>query len=436
LTLNAREEYLAAVARFGFRLTLVAFGISAFACSGRAAPDSPTILFKHGRMVGDYRLLRNLLDRFEGERGVQVVDEILPSSSDTQHQYYITTLEGGGSDLDVLSMDVIWVPEFSRAGWLLDLTDRLSPEARADFFPAPLGACTYRGRLYGVPWYIDAGLLYYRKDLLAQYGREAPRTFGELAESALAVLGGERRSDLYGFLWQGKQYEGLVCVSLEVLSSFGGSVLRGDEVAIASPEAREAFRFLRELLTRGVSPPLVATADEEATRNLFGAGRAVFMRNWLYAWNLFERPESPVRGRVGVAPIPPGPEGKGGATLGGWQLGISRHTRRPDDAWALVEFLTRPDNQAYLTREIGYRPSRRSLYFDLRLIDEVPILSALFPILERARPRPVSPLYLALSQTLQSELSAIVAGVKDVDRAVEDAERELRFLLKGMEGEL
>lgn len=407
----------------------------AAACGGVSESAQPTIVFKHGKVPGEHRLLRDLLDRFEQESGIRVVDETLPSSSDVQHQYFITTLEGGASALDVLAMDVVWVPEFSRAGWLLDLSARVDAELRADLFPAPLEACTHRGRLYGVPWYIDAGVLYYRKDLLARHGRAVPRTYPELAETARAVVAAEARPDLYGFLWQGKQYEGLVCVSLEILSSFGGEVLRDGEVRIDSPEARAAFRFERSLLTSGASPSLVTTADEEATRQIFGAGRAVFLRNWVYVWNLFEREGSPVKGKVGVMPIPPGEGGTGGSTLGGWQLGVYRHSRHTEEAWRLIEFLVRPVNQAYLARTVGYRPSRRSLYSDAALVRAIPSLPALLPILERARPRPVTPLYLSLSQILQSELSAVVAGVKEAEPALSDAQREMVFVLRELGGE-
>jgi multiple sugar transport system substrate-binding protein len=400
------------------------------ACHGPAPTAAGRIVFKHGKVPGQHRMLRELLDRFESESGIEVEDETLPSSSDIQHQYFITALEGGEAGLDVIAMDVVWVPEFSRAGWLLDLSDHVDGALRADLFPGPLEACTDRGRLYAVPWYVDAGVLYYRKDLLQKHGRAVPQTYPELAETALDIVRREGRSDLYGFLWQGKQYEGLVCSSLEMLSSFGGEVLRDGRVEIDSPQARAAFAFERGLLTSGASPALVTTADEESTRQIFAAGRAVFLRNWVYAWNLFEREGSAVQGRVGVSRIPPGEGGTGASTLGGWQLGVYRHSRHPQQARALVEFLLRPGSQAQLCRTVGYRPSRRSLYKDAALAREMPILPLLLPILESARPRPVTPLYLALSQTLQSQLSAVVAGLKPVELALQEARGELEFALR------
>src|SRR5262245_2112028 len=313
--------------------------LATVACGTAAPSPKRGIVFKHGKIPGEHRMLRELLDRFEAERGIEVADETLPSSSDIQHQYYITTLEGGATDLDVLAMDVVWVPEFSRAGWLLDLTARVPQDLRADLFPAPLEADTHGERLFGLPWFIDAGVIYYRADLLAKHRRAPPRTYPELADTARAVLEAEGRPDLYGFLWQGKQYEGLVCASLEMLSSFGAEAFHEGEVRIDSPEARAALGFERALVTSGVSPPLVTTADEEATRQLFAAGRAVFLRNWLYAWNIFEREGSAVKGKAGLLPIPPGERRQGASILGGWQLGVYRGSRHPDEAWSLVEFL-------------------------------------------------------------------------------------------------
>ena len=113
------------------RLSALFSALLVTACGGTSEPLARTIVFKHGKVPGEHRLLRDLLDRFEAESGVRVMDETLPSSSDVQHQYFITTLEGGATALDVLAMDVIWVPEFSRAGWLHSGTQMTSKIGRA-----------------------------------------------------------------------------------------------------------------------------------------------------------------------------------------------------------------------------------------------------------------------------------------------------------------
>jgi multiple sugar transport system substrate-binding protein len=388
------------------------------------------IVFKHGKIAGDPAPLRELLDRFEAENpGIRVKDETLPASSDEQHQFYVINLEGKSADFDVFSMDVIWVPEFARAGWLNDMSSVLPVAEHDEFFPGPMKAVTWQGRPFAVPWYIDAGVLYYRRDLLDKYGLAPPRTWQELVEIARHVTA--RENDLYGFIWQGKQYEGLVCNTLEYLWGNGGDVLRDGKVVIDSPENVTALGFMRDLITRyKVSPPLVTTAVEESTRHIFGNGRALFMRNWPYAWNIFAQQSSPVRGKVGVAPLPAFPGGKSASTLGGWQLGVNRYSRHPDEARRLVTFLTSPEAQKRLALTIGYKPTRRSLYRDRELREKQPFIAGLYGIFMEARPRPVTPYYMMITQVMQSEFSAALVGVKTPEAALRSARKQIGYILE------
>lgn len=392
--------------------------------------DGATLLvFKHGKIAGDPTPLRRLLARFEEENpGIRVKDETLPASSDEQHQFYVINLEGKSADFDVLSMDVIWVPEFARAGWLSDLSSLLPAAERKEFFPGPMAAVTWEGRLYAVPWYIDAGVLFYRKDLLEKYGFLPPRTWQELVDQARFITSRER--DLYGFIWQGKQYEGLVCTVLEFIRSNGGDVLADGQVVIDSPANAAALGFMRDLIVRHeVSPPLVTTAIEEPTRHIFGNGRALFMRNWPYAWNIFELERSAVKGKVGVAPLPTFPGGKSSPTLGGWQLGINRYSRHPEAARRLVRFLSSAGAQKELALSIGYKPTRRTLYRDRELIARQPFLTGLHDIFMEARPRPVTPYYPMITQVMQPEFSAALVGVKSPEEALRSARRQIAHIL-------
>ncbi|RMD68778.1 MAG: extracellular solute-binding protein, partial [Gammaproteobacteria bacterium] len=138
---------------------------------GQESGDRITLVFKHGKVVGDPAPLQALLREFEERHPkIRVRDEMLPSSTDEQHQFYVLNLEGRSADFDVFALDVIWVPEFAHAGWLRDISHLLPPKEREAFFPGPIRAVVYQGKVYAIPWYIDAGLLYYRKDLLEARG--------------------------------------------------------------------------------------------------------------------------------------------------------------------------------------------------------------------------------------------------------------------------
>lgn len=256
----------------------------------RVAPV--TLVFKHAKLFGEPQALAALIRRYEARRpDVRVRTEALPSSSDEQHLFYVINLRGGSRDFDVFALDVIWVAEFARAGWLADLTAVLPADEQRAFFDGPMQAARWRERVYAVPWFVDAGLLYYRKDLLAKHGYSPPETWKELAQAARAIAA--REPGMHGFVWQAKQYEGLVCNGLEYIWSAGGEVLADGRVVLDSAANRRALALMRSLLAEGVSPALVLTATEEPARRIFGSGRAVFMRNWPYAWPLLNGADNP-----------------------------------------------------------------------------------------------------------------------------------------------
>ena len=423
--------------RSSLSAAFLAFGALALVCClgcvrGQPGEDSFRLVFKHSRLLSREEPLRALLDQFQrAHPPVRVQEEILPASSDEQHLFYATQLEAGATDFDVFTLDVIWVPEFRRAGWLRELTPYLGPQGLTDFFSGPSQAATYQGRVYTVPWFVDAGVLYYRKDLLDKYKLSPPQTFAELTRAAHLILQRENNPRLTGFVWQGKQYEGLVCVALEVIRAYGGEVLdeRGaplltDPATVAGVEALRAF-----IMPERVSPPWVTTADEETARHVFSQGEAVFMRNWPYAWALLNAEDSPVHGQVGVAALPGSDGHPGVPTLGGWHLGINRFSKHADLAWQLISFLTSRESQHSLAAAGGLKPSRVSAYEDPRAQEEDPSAKLFFSFLQSARPRPVTPFYLMFSQVLQGELSAAVTGIKPARVALRDAEQQIQRIL-------
>jgi multiple sugar transport system substrate-binding protein len=411
-----------------WRLFGLSLAILLVSCAGgREAPSDTELVFKHGKLAGDPRVMEDLLHEFERQHpGVTVREEVLPSSTDQQHQYYAINFDSGSVPFDLFAADVIWVSEFARAGWIRPLDAIVSSNEQEAYFASTVEAATFDGHLYAIPWYIDVGVLYYRKDLLERYGFGPPRTWPELVRIAQIVLEGQRDANLKGFVWPGKQYEGLVCVAFEFIWGHGGSILDPN----GRLDAEEALRFMRDLIVReGVSPPLVSTADEEATRLLFGDGRAVFMRNWPYVWSLLQQPGSLVRDKVGVASLPSFSGYAPASTLGGWMLAMPSVTAHPRLAADLAKFLTASHVQQRLARELGYHPALRSLYADPSMVETDPSLTDLYPVFLTARPRPVTPYYLMLSQVLQPEFSAVVVGRKSSHDAIVSATRQIAEIL-------
>jgi len=417
-------------------VALVAGALLAAACGRPPAGSGPiTLVFKHAKILGPTDPVGDLLRKFEAlHPGIRVKSESLPWTTDEQHQYYVVNMEGGTPAFDVLMLDVIWVPEFARAGWLLDLTDSEPPAELAAHFPSAVDAATFGGRLWALPWIMNVGLLYYRADLLDKYGLRPPETYDDLVGQVRLIRAGERDARLDGFLWQGKQYEGLVVNALEALWANGTRLLDEDGRLFPDPaRAEEALAFLRMLVATGLSPPWVTAADEELTRRAFGNGRAVFLRNWPYAMDLLQQPDSPVRGRVGIAPLPRHAHGaRGAGSTGGAHLGVHRHTRHPEAAAALVRFLTSEEAQRAMAGGVALNPTRMALYHDPALRSGHPNLPEIYRLTLAGRPRPVTPYYLMLSSTLQPELSAVLVGIKSPREVVRQSRARMAHMLRDL----
>jgi multiple sugar transport system substrate-binding protein len=397
-------------------LALGASALALQACGRRYAGSARNVVvFRHPKLFGDPAPLERVVADFEKQAGVEVRRETLPSSSDEQHLFYAINFQAAAAEFDVLALDVVWGAEFARAGWLRELTHLLADADRADLFPGPLAAATWNDRAFALPWFADAGLLYCRTDLLERAGLPPPRTWPELLAAASAV----RRfaPEVYGFVWQGKQYEGLVCNTLEFVRSHGGA-LPLDAGDATRGAAVEGLAFMRALVDEGVTPAHVTTLTEEPSRVIFGQGRALFLRNWPYAWSLLERAGSVVHGRVAVQPLPHAPGERSAPTLGGWMLGVNAASSRASAAEALVSHLASAPAQRALAAAYGYSPPRRSLYREPALAAAQPFLASLAAVFEEVRPRPVSPHYVALSQELQAAFSGVLTGRLSPRRAM------------------
>jgi len=422
---------LSIVAALLSALSLLAVGCGAHPAEP-AAGAPVTIVFKHAKHPR-YEVLKELIREFEVEHPrIRVRQEILPATTDEQHQFYVINLAGGAGDFDVIDMDVIWVPEFARAGWLVDLTPRITPEELAPLNPAALEADWFAGRLYAVPWFVDAGVLYYRRDLLEKHGFSPPTTYPELRAQARHILAQEQNERLRGFVWQGLQYEGLVCVALEFIRGNGGNVVGADgKVTLTEPATLEALDFMGNLVGPGkITPALVSTLNEEATRHIFQSGRAVFMRNWPYAWRLLNQPDSPVAGRVGLTMVPHFPGHASAPTLGGFHLGVNANSAHPEEAIAFARFMIRYRAQKQIILHVGVLAAHREVYRDPEVLGAFPWLEALLPSLEKVQARPVTPYYLMISQILQPELSAVVTGIRSPQQAMQLARQQIEHVLE------
>ncbi|RMG04529.1 MAG: ABC transporter substrate-binding protein [Nitrospirae bacterium] len=363
-----------------------------------------------------------------------------PHSSTAFHDMLTQKLKNRSSDVDVFLMDVVWPPEFGSAGWAMPLDEVVPPEEREKFLKGPIIANTYRGRLYGIPFFIDSGLLFYRKDLLDAYGFEPPETWEELVRQAETIVDGEKRkgNHIYGYSGQFKQYEGLVCDMLEFIMSNGGYVINHDtgRVTLADTPAIKAVQFVRDRLIGKVAPRGVLTYQEPESLDLFIQGKAVFMRNWPYAWSRSNDPEtSRVAGKVGISVLPHFKGGKSFSTLGGWQIGISAFSSHKEAAIRFARFLSSKRVQKWMALIAGKAPTRKSLYNDKDVLAKNPHFREMKDVFLTAYPRPRSPLYPAISEVLQRYFSKAISDPgSDILTEAKAAGREIEEIIKLTKG--
>lgn len=375
-----------------------------------------------------------LIREFEQKNQISVNLLRQPTDTDQRRQGLVIPLKAGEKDPDVFLMDVAWVGQFSVSGWLapLDLFIREN-KFKIDSMFQPVIEQIDRSPegIIALPVYLDCGLLYYRKDLLEKYACDVPETWNSLVETAQKIQEQERKNNpmFFGFVWQGAQYEGLICNFLEYIGSRGGGLgdLSQREIALETKENEEALTFMRDLIHKyKISPPNTFTEmKEEEVRRSFQNQNALFERNWPYAWKLHQAADSPVKGKVGMAVLPKFDGGKNVATLGGWHIGISRFSERKEEAWKLLSFIMSFDVQKKLALDLGWNPGRKDVYDDKEVREKKPEMTVLKAALENAVARPNVPYYTLLSSILQRNIHAAISGRMEPGEALSKAQTEI-----------
>ncbi|MEV4785316.1 ABC transporter substrate-binding protein [Streptomyces tuirus] len=346
----------------------------------------------------------------------------LPDSADETQAQMVTDLrDGDRSRFDVLNIDVNWTSEFAAAGWIRPLPrDRFPLKT---FLQPVVDTATYDGQLYAVPYVTNAGLLLYRKDVLAEEGVAPPRTWAELERYAKTIA---PKHGLDGYAGQFLPYEGLTVNAAEAVYSAGGSILgdEGERVTVDSAAAREGIGFLARGVRDGWIPSEALTYKEEESKQAFQDGRLLFLRNWPYAYVGASAPGSKIAGKVGAVPLP-GPDGPGTSVLGGSNLAVSAHARHPDSAARLIAYLTSERVQRQVLTRGALPPVRADLYQDPALIRRFPYLPTLRTSVLAAEPRPKSPRYDQVSLVVQAVVHDAMAGHQTPAAAMRRLAREL-----------
>ena len=375
--------------------------------------------------------LQTLLDRFNKQHKgeIQVKWRQMPASSAEFFQQMQAELQSGKSTMDVIAGDVVWPAQFAANGYILDLSDRFTQKMQGDYLEGPVQAVQYEGKTYGVPWFTDAGMFYYRTDLLEKSGfSEPPKTWEEMKR-----MSGKVRADSgtkFGYVFQGAQDEGGVVDALEHIWNAGGDVLDGSRVIIDSPESAEGLKLRRSLITDGVAPQASGDYTTQESQASFTNGDVVFMRNWPFVYGLLSDPETssvkPEQVDIGALPV----AGEGDTSfsgLGGWNFMVNATAEdKIEEIWTFIEFMSAPEQQQTFAVESARLPTLKSLYEDDEVLDKLPVAKLGREALENTRPRPVSPLYSDMSLEMAEQFNASLKGEVPVEEALANLQKGLQ----------
>jgi len=366
--------------------------------------------------------LNEELYRFTNWSGIRVKVLPGPESAVEQLATWRTLLESGEGVPDVYAIDVIWPGIL--ANDLLDLKSYIPAPEIAAHFPELIANNTVNGRLVALPYCTNAGLLFYRVDLLRKYGyRAPPKTWQELRAMAGRIQSGERgkgQADFWGYVWQGASSEALTCNAVEwQVSEGGGTIIEDGRVTLDNPQTVRAWERAAGWVG-SISPPGVVAYKEWDALNIWQAGQAAFMRNWTNAYVAASAPGSPTRGRFAIAPLPGG-QTASTATLGGYGYGVSPHSRHPREAVMLVRFLCGREEQRKRCLNPAQPPTIPDLYNDPQVLAANPYFSAVLEIHRKhltLRPSTATgTAYPEISRAYSEAVHAVLTGNKSAAEA-------------------
>ena len=347
-----------------------------------------------------------------------------PRAADRRHDRFVDKLSQGDSSWDIYVLDATWLAEFDAQDWLVHLDEYavLNKINLDDFLPAAIQANTLDGQLLALPWFVDGGVLYFRRDLLEKHGYQPPETWSDLEQVALDIKTQENLP--YGFVWQGAPSGSLTCNTLEVVWAYGGDVLDKDGNAVFdSVQTRAGLQQMADFVNLQISPSDVAIYTEVKSLADFKSGDAVFMRNWTYAWDRLNSNDSPLAGRIGLAPLPV-------SCLGGQSLALSAHSLHPEQASRFMAFLVDHQQQLQMARMGAQPPALETVYHDDELLAQDPIFQDLHAALSATRPRPKSPSYAALSRVIFTEVNKMLQTEQDAAATATTIQRQLETILR------
>lgn len=355
---------------------------------------------------------KTLLDAFNASQKDYTVEWVdMTNDSGAMREQLITSLKAGSGEYDVLSLDVVWAGEFAAAGYIDPIDTYLRDDGLsiAQFNAGSMASGKYNAKQYVLPFFPDLGFLYFRKDIVSAEDA-AKLTSGNYTHADLLGMAEKYKGEggtTDGFVFQSKQYEGLVCNANEFTSNW--------------KDIRGGLDIMKQFVDSSATPDDILNYTEGETHTSFINGNSVFARNWPYQWGVMISEGSVKPDQVDVAPLP------GGGSVGGWLLAMNKNSANKDGAWALMKFIATDEGQKIFSINGGYLPGFNETLKDPDVIASNELLTkqGFQNALLTTIARPVSSEYSKVSDELQQAIHKYLSGSASLDDTVAAVDKAL-----------
>ncbi len=396
------------------------------ACANSGADGRVTLrVWAMGREGED---VRQLIPEFERRNpGIRVRVQQMPWTA--AHEKLLTA-HVGESTPDVSQLGNTWVPEFAALGALEPLSPWIARSTIdvGDFFPGIWATNVVDDTLFGIPWYVDTRVLFYRADILQRAGFEQPPATWQDWAAAMAAIKERAGRNQYPILLPVEEWAQPVIFGLQN----GAPILRdgGRYAAFSEPRFREAFDFYMSLYTRGFAP----TVASQQVANVFQEFASGGIAMWITGpWNIGElrkRLPAELQDQWGTAPLPgPTPPGPGASTAGGSSLVMFSNSRHKAEAWKLIEYLTAAEQQRRFFHLNGDLPARETAWRDTALAGDRHA-RAFLEQLRRVKPTPKVPEWEQIATRVAQAAEQVARGRRSADDALAALDRDVNEMLE------
>jgi multiple sugar transport system substrate-binding protein len=327
---------------------------------------------------------------------------LLSTASDQQRISLVRRLAAKDSAIDILAMDVDWTAEFATANWIRPWPQNLAQQVTTGDLAGPVATATWNNKLYAAPINSNTQLLWYRKDLVQQFGGP-PTTWDQMISDAIALA---KQGKPHYIEEQGAQYEGLTVWFNSLVNSAGGQIVTPNNDVVLGPAGQRAAAIMQRLGNSPAADPSLNTNMEDQARLGFESGSAAFEINYPFVWPSAQKDVPNIAKVMGYAPFPtvtPGTPPH--VTIGGYNLAVSSYSKHPNLAFQAIQCLVQRGNQKRDAIAGGLAPVLANLYDDPAMAKPYPFHALLKAQLQTYGIRPKTPAYSDVTLAIQKTLS-------------------------------